>query len=134
MLGRDHEQKLINDLWECSAEKTKLPDSLSREFFQPRGALPVAPESKRSYHRFYMRGKALLKRGQTMFGSYTKDVSRQGIGFFSPVQLMPKERVKLHLPTAELSLEVARCRRVDHACFECGARFALEPGLLRSTN
>ena len=47
---------------------------------------------------------------------------------------MPKELVKLRLATTELSLEVARCRRLEQGCFDCGARFALEPGLIRSTN
>ena len=134
MLERGHEQKLIEDLWECASAKAQLPDPLSRDFFAQRGAMPVLHENKRAYHRYYMRGKALLKRGTAVLGTYTKDVSRQGVGFLSPVQLMPKERVKLHLPTAELSLEVARCRRVDQTCFECGARFALSPGLIRSTN
>ena len=70
-----------------------------------------------------------------MLGTYTKDVSRQGVGFLSArCSLMPKELVKLRLPTTELSLEVARCRRLDQGCFDCGARFALEPGLIRSTN
>jgi PilZ domain len=134
MLGRDDEQKVIDDLWESAAAKAQLPGALSRDFFDRRGPMTLHFENKRNYHRYYMRGKALLKRGDVLFGTYTKDVSRQGLGFLSPVQLMPKERVKLQLPTAELSLEVARCRRVDNACFECGARFALEPGLIRSTN
>ena len=134
MLERGHEQKMIDDLWECATAKVQLPAPMSKDFFARRGAMPLWQENKRAYHRYYMRGKALLKRGNAVLGSYTKDVSRQGVGFLSPVQLMPKERVKLHLPTAELSLEVARCRRVDQGCFDCGARFAMEPGLIRSTS
>ena len=72
-----------------------------------------------------MRGKAVLKRGESLHGTYTKDVSRQGVGFLSPVPLLPKERVKLRVAATELSLEVTRCRRVDPGCFECGARFAM---------
>jgi hypothetical protein len=72
-----------------------------------------------------MRGKAVLKRGSTLIGSYTKDVSRQGVAFLTPVPLLPKERVKLQVPSAELGLEVTRCRRIEPACFECGARFVL---------
>jgi PilZ domain len=134
MLGRGNEQKLIDELWECAAQKAKLPEAMSKDFFTRRGAMTQHFENKRNYHRYYLRAKAILKRNSTVLGSYTKDVSRQGIGFLSPVQLMPKERVRLHLPSAELSLEVARCRRVDEGCFECGARFALEPGLARSTS
>jgi hypothetical protein len=134
MLECAHEQKMIDDLWNCAVTKVQLPEELSQDFFARRGTTPGYYENKRNYHRYYMRGKALLKRGETVLGSYTKDISRQGVGFLSPVPLMPKERVKLHVPTAELSLEVARCRRLDQGCFECGARFALEPGLIRSTN
>jgi hypothetical protein len=134
MLGRDHDQKLINRLWACATATAQLPEAMSKDFFAHRGPMESHFDNKRNYHRYYLRTKALVKRGQAVLGTYTKDVSRQGVGFLSPVQLLPKERVILHLPTAELSLEVARCRRVDQGCFECGARFALEPGLIRSTN
>jgi hypothetical protein len=125
MLEVDNGQALINDLWEAASAKVQLTEPMRKSFFAPK---------KRGYHRYFMRGKAVLKRGTAMFGTYTKDVSRQGVGFLSPVQLLPKELVKLRLPTTELSLEVARCRRLEQGCFDCGARFALEPGLIRSTN
>jgi hypothetical protein len=134
MLEVGNGQDLMNDLWEATSAKVQLTEPLRRDFFSVKGPTPVFYDNKRTYHRYFMRGKAVLKRGKTMFGTYTKDVSRQGVGFFSPVQLLPKELVKLRLPTTELSLEVARCRRVDQGCFDCGARFALEPGLIRSTN
>ena len=93
--------------------------------FSAQGPGPVFYDNKRSYHRYFMRGKAVLKRGTTMIGTYTKDVSRQGVAFFSPIPLLPKERVKLRVPAAELSLEVTRCKRLEPNCFECGAKFAL---------
>jgi hypothetical protein len=134
MLEHSHEKELIEELWDCTAAQVELPEAIRAEFFKLRGAMPMRGDNFRRYHRYYMRGKALLKRGKTVLGSYTKDVSRQGVGFLSPVQLLPKEIVKLRVPTAELSLEVARCQRVDAGCFDCGARFALEPGRIRSTN
>ena len=134
MLEIDNGQKLMDELWEMTVAKAQLSDSLGKDFFAARGPTPAYYDNQRSYHRHFMRGKAVLKRGKSMLGTYTKDVSRQGIGFLSPVQLLPKERVQLRLLTAELSLEVTRCRRVDHGCFDCGARFALEPGLIPSTN
>jgi hypothetical protein len=125
MLEFDNGQKLMDDLWNATSAKVELSDSAKREFFAAHGAEPIRPDNQRSYHRYYMRGKAVLKRNQTMLGTYTKDVSRQGIAFLAPVPLLPKERVKLRLPAAELSLEVTRCRRLQQACYECGARFAL---------
>jgi hypothetical protein len=125
MLAIDNGQKLIDELWHAATAKVELPEAFRTEFFSVKGAEPVFHDNRRSYHRYYMRGKAVLKRGSTLIGSYTKDVSRQGVAFLSPVPLLPKERVKLQVPSAELGLEVTRCRRIEPACFECGAKFVL---------
>ena len=125
MLELDHGQKLMNDLWEATPSKVELPDSLRPRFFEVKGPVPLFHDNRRTYHRYFMRGKAVLKRGTSLIGTFTKDVSRQGVAFLSPVQLMPKERVTLRVPAAELSLEVTRCRRLDPKCFECGARFSM---------
>jgi PilZ domain len=125
MLEIDHGEKLMDDLWQATTAKAELPDALKQEFFAAHGLESPFQDNQRSYHRHFMRGKAVLKRGTTLLGVYTKDVSRQGVAFLSPVALLPKERVKLRLPVAELSLEVTRCRRMDQNCFECGANFAL---------
>jgi hypothetical protein len=125
MLEVDYGKKLMEDLWEATQTKVKLSGEHAEQFFDVRGAMPVFHDNRRAYHRYFMRGKAVLKRGKSLLGTYTKDVSRQGIGFLSPVQLLPKEKVQLRLPTTELSLQVARCQRLDQHCFECGAKFAL---------
>ena len=125
MLEFDHGQKIMNDLWDATPSKVELPDAVRPEYFNAQGPAPLFHDNRRTFHRYFMRGKAVLKRGETMIGTYTKDVSRQGVGFLSPVALLPKERVKLRVPATELSLEVTRCRRLDPKCFECGARFAL---------
>jgi hypothetical protein len=125
VLAVDDGQKLIDELWKAASARVEMPEAAQREFFAVRGAEPVFHDNRRSYHRYYMRGKALLRRGEKLLGTYTKDVSRQGVAFLSPVPLLPKERVKLQMPTAELGLEVTRCRRIDPACYECGAKFAL---------
>ena len=125
MLEFDNGQKLMNDLWEATPAKVELPDSLRSAYFSVQGPEPLFHDNRRSYHRYFMRGKAVLKRGPSMIGTYTKDVSRQGVAFLSPVALLPKERVKLRVPATELNLEVTRCRRLDPKCFECGAKFAL---------
>jgi hypothetical protein len=125
MLEFDNGQKLMNDLWDATATKVELPDSLRPSYFGAQGPAPLYHDNRRSFHRYYMRGKAVLKRRTSIIGTYTKDVSRQGVAFLSPVPLLPKERVKICIPTAELNLEVTRCRRLNPHCFECGARFAL---------
>jgi hypothetical protein len=125
MLEIDNDQKLMEELWEATSSKVELRESVKKAFFAAQGAGPLYYDNRRIYHRYFMRAKAVLKRAQSMHGTYTKDVSRQGIGFLSPVPLLPKEKVKLRTAAAELSLEVTRCRRVDPGCFECGAKFAL---------
>jgi hypothetical protein len=125
MLGRGHEQQLIADLWEMAEPKVELPYPLSDGFLKSQGPLSSYFDDKRSFQRFFLRGKAVLKRRGAVMGAFTKDVSRQGVGFLSPVQLMPREKIQLTLASAELKLEVSRCRRLDNACFDCGGRFVL---------
>jgi hypothetical protein len=126
MLAVSPSEKVIDDAWEAADMIVQLPESLGTRFLEMHGPMPLYHENKRGYHRHYMRGKALLKRGETTLGTYTKDISRKGIGLLSPIQLLPLERVELLLPNGStLHLEVARCRRVDKNCFDCGARFAL---------
>jgi PilZ domain-containing protein len=124
MLELNDGKMLMEKLWEMASTKVD-PNSLGKDFFALHGPAQPMGHNNRAYHRHYMRGKAVLKRGDTVVGAYTKDVSRQGIGFLSPVQLLPKEQVKLQLPVAELNLEITRCRRLEKECFECGAKFVL---------
>jgi hypothetical protein len=134
MLGRGHGQQLLADLWELTEVKVQIPSPLADGFLTTQGPAATYFDDKRAYQRFFLRGKAVLKRSGSLMGAYTKDVSRQGVGFLSPVQLMPRERVKLSLPSAELQLEVSRCRRVDKDCFDCGARFALSGPIANSAD
>ena len=127
MLAATAGENSIDEAWVSADKKVELPQSLGPFFFTKTGPMPVhQDENKRGFHRHYMRGKALLKRGASTFGTYTKDISRKGIGLLSPVQLMPLERIALVLPNGStLHLEVTRCRRLERNCFDCGARFAL---------
>src|SRR5829696_2596013 len=100
MLELDHGQKIMNDLWDATASKVELPESLRPTYFAVQGPYPLFHDNRRTFHRYFMRGKAVLKRGNSMIGTFTKDVSRQGVAFLSPVALLPKERVKLRVPAA----------------------------------
>jgi hypothetical protein len=125
MLDLSDERNLIDSFWESTKFKATLPEP-EKDYFAPQGPMPVSSDSRRVYHRFYLRGKAILNRHGSRIGVFTKDVSRQGIGFLSPVQLLPKERVQMRLPGAtELKLVVTRCRRIDQGCFDAGAKFEL---------
>lgn len=124
MLARGHVRQLIAELWELTDVKVQLPASMASGFLEASGPTPAYYDDSRSFLRFRLRTKAVLKHREEKLGAYLTDVSRTGAGFLSPVQLMPKEIVQLTLATCELRIEVARCRRIEKDCFECGGKFA----------
>jgi hypothetical protein len=125
MLDLGHEPDVMDDFWALTELQARLPEP-AEDFFAGQGPVRTHDDSKRRFHRFYFRGKALLYRQAAILGVYTKDVSRHGIAFLSPVQLLPKERVRLCvLGASRLQLEVSRCRRTGPQCFECGAMFVI---------
>jgi PilZ domain len=126
MLDISDERDIIAELLHCVAADVTIPEAMRTEFFELRGPMPVFVENQRSFHRFYLRDRAIIRRGDTLYGGYCKDVSRKGIGFLSPVQLLPLEQIKLYLPKAVVHhLEVTRCRRLEQACYDCGAQFVV---------
>ena len=106
-------------------QKTRLPDEM-KDFFDYYGPMPARPGCRRAYHRFYLRGKAIVRRQDAHLAVFTADASRQGLRFLSPVQLLPKERCRIRMPnTKEFQIEIVRCRRLGECCYECGAMFVL---------
>lgn len=63
-----------------------------------------------------------IPRGDTRAQVWVRDVSLRGIRFLYHEQLYPGERIRLWVPEAELSGEVARTLRVGERCYEIGAR------------
>jgi len=129
MLGLSNEKRLMDKLWRAAETTLELPKLEAKYFFEFRGPMPSGHfDNRRSYHRFYLRDKAILTRNETTLGVLTTDISRQGIGFLAPLQLLPKQRVQLLLTSgAEYYLQVARCRRRSENVFECGGRFVVGP-------
>jgi hypothetical protein len=133
MLDVSDDQSLMQIAWEKVDKKAVLPADL-HNFFDQYGSIASRPGCRRAYNRFYIRGQAILQRNETYLGVYTADASRQGICFFSPVQILPKERCRIRLPrTKDFQIEVVRCRRVADDCYECGAMFVLGT-TLKDTN
>lgn len=126
MLDLSDEQRVNDASWEEADLKAQLPEEMT-DFFSYQGPTPVHPNCRRAYRRIYLRGKAVLDVDERCLGVYTVDASRQGIRFFSPIQLLPKLRVRLRLPKVrEFQVEVVRCRRLGERCYDCGAVFVLE--------
>lgn len=125
MLDCSHEPSLSELTWENAEYTTRLPDKFT-DFFDRHGTVRAKEGCRRAYLRFYLRGQAIVDHGGAQLGVLTTDASRQGIGFLSPVQLLPKERCRIQLPkTKGFHIEVVRCRRIDERCYECGATFVL---------
>jgi hypothetical protein len=123
MLDHGHETSVIAALWEQAELRTRLPE---RHDGDPgrQGPTPRRYDCRRGYHRFYLRGKAIVVRNGALLGVYTKDVSRKGFGLLSPQQLFPKEQVELHAANGQdYRLQIVRCRRIDERCYECAASF-----------
>jgi PilZ domain len=125
MLGQRNAGNMIDASWDGVDQfvRLQIPEE---EFLRCAGATPMTDDSRRSFHRFYFRGKALLDwRGESL-GVYTTDLSRKGMGLLSPIQLFPKSRVQLQLgDSTKCQLEVVRCRRIGQECYECGTRFVI---------
>lgn len=126
--------ELTDQLWTALSSRTTLPWG-EGEYFCAQGVSGPVGESRRRYVRFHLRNRAILLRGVERHGVYIKDLSPQGLGLLSPVQIFPKERLVLLLSdSAKLDLELRRCRRVADECYECGTVFidgAVPPGTFR---
>ena len=80
------------------------------------------PSSRRRLFRTPLRTIAIIVQGTTPHAAYIRDLSRVGIGFYSPITLLPRKQVWICLPGRRVLLyRVVRCRRMGSNCYECGA-------------
>lgn len=123
MLGILHETKLSEELWRSLPRRAALPCSIE-DYFDVVAGQPRVFDSRRLYNRKPLRSIAIAQLEEELYACFTKDVSRIGVGFYAPINILPKKLVRLWLPgdnTVQLSL--SRCRRRGDACFECGGLF-----------
>ena len=65
---------------------------------------------------------AIVIDGDQQHAAYAKDVSKCGLGFYSPVHLLPRTVIRLWVPgRALLRLRITRCRRLGERTYECGS-------------
>lgn len=123
MLDQHLSTQLIDGPWAKLRVRAELPCT-EEAYFGASGATPTSPDSRRRYRRLRVRGRAAVQRGSEALGAYASDVSPGGIGFFSPVQLFPKEKVTVTIEDCEpMELTITRCRRVRQQCYSCGGTF-----------
>ncbi|TWT31268.1 hypothetical protein KOR34_46440 [Posidoniimonas corsicana] len=123
MLDAGDEQSVIDTLWTAAELYAEVP-AQDRRSWQNNATTPTRFDSRRTYGRYtYGRRSILLLDGKT-HGVYVNDVSRNGIGFFSPVQLFPGHKYWLVLPgPKKAQVDIRRCRRVGESSYRCGAAF-----------
>ena len=116
-----------DQVWSSASAHAALPKQ-DEDFFAEYGATSVAVDTRRQYRRMRVRGRAIVSRGSEQYGVFTNDVSPMGIGFFSPVQFLPKERIELIIEECELlQVVIRRCIRKDQQCYFCGGNFLNGP-------
>jgi hypothetical protein len=124
MLDQVAKIELTEKLWNSIPSRTELPAD-EEEFFSAEGVVGSGCESRRHYLRLHMRELALMHRGDQYHAVYTKDVSPKGVAVLAPMQVFPKERVRLMVDGCPaMDVEVVRCRRFGPKCYECGTVFA----------
>jgi hypothetical protein len=123
MLDLGNGEKVSDVSWDALELTARIPASMP-DFFEKKGPTPTRVGCRRAYRRFYLRGKAILRSDNKVFGVYTVDASRKGIRVLSPIQLLPKLHVWLQLPDVqEFEIEIVRCCRFEERCYDCGAVF-----------
>ncbi len=88
MLDLRNSRALIEYLWNSLDLRPELPCS-EKEYWNQSGLMRVHANTQRRYNRTYLRGIGILHWKERDLAVFVKDLSRMGIGFYSPVQLFP---------------------------------------------
>jgi hypothetical protein len=109
--------------WGEILSQAVLPVS-EAEFFSKQGPTPLMPDSRRGFHRMYLRTSVVLQYENQFHAAYLLDISRSGVGLISPVQLLPSAPIELWLPDGRhMELQTKRCVRCAERCYQCGGEF-----------
>jgi hypothetical protein len=126
MLGLGNQNTLTEQDWHALTSKVELPDAISQHL-RLHGHDGAMMGCQRRYARLPVHKMAILIDGADQHACVSKDVSRVGMGFYSPVNFLPKKTMRLWLPSGQVvSLRVTRCRRQAEHCYEIGATYFSE--------
>jgi len=111
---------LSEQAWRQLASRAELPCSWD-EYVTSGGVSNSKVNSTRKHCRVSLRSIAIVIDGDQQYAAYAKDVSKSGLGFYSPVNLLPRTIIQLWVPgRALLRLRITRCRRLGERSYECG--------------
>ncbi|TWU22620.1 hypothetical protein Pla144_40800 [Bythopirellula polymerisocia] len=131
MLGISNETDLNEQVWQSLTSRTVLLCSFE-EYLQSERDQPFIIESKRLYARRSLHKIAIAMLGGNRHACFAKDISRMGVGFYAPINILPKKKVTLWFAGGKvLQLSITRCRRLGDKCFECGGTFQLPAKISR---
>jgi hypothetical protein len=123
MLGVGDATELNQRRWQELPLRTQLPWSW-RKYVTEIGLERTWSESRRRYARAPLRAPVIVHAGGEVYAAFGKDISRLGVGLYSPTHLLPKQSLVVELLGGKkLAVRVTRCRRVSPQCFECGTLF-----------
>lgn len=123
MLDSGTQLPLKAPAWQSLPVRARLPE-MPTEYLDKEGPMPVMPDSRRGYHRQYMRTPAVLFYREQFYAAYVADLSRSGVGLYSPVQLFPVSDILLWVVDgSRLQLRTKNCVRLDECCYRSGAEF-----------
>jgi|GEM_PF-874335 len=117
-----------DQVWGTAKAQATLNQEDEAFLFASGAADPLTDDSRRRYRRVRARGRALAIRGQDRYGVITIDISPMGIGFYSPIPLLPQEQIILYFePAEQLALKIRRCIRTEGTTYSCGGNFSSGP-------
>lgn len=123
MLGSCNQEQLTVPAWDSLPDRAQLPHQPD-EYLAKEGPMPVKPDSRRRFHRMYLRSPAVMLYHDRFYAVYLSDVSRTGAGLYAPMQLLPASNVQLWLADGRcLQLRIKNCVRLEDRCYRCGAEF-----------
>jgi hypothetical protein len=123
MLGVCDETTLSEEAWAALDSRAALPGSWD-DFMAEAGVVKHRAHSRRKFVRVGLRQIAIFWHQGQAHAGYTKNLSRIGLAFYSPIHLLPLADIRLGIPGHPVfQLTVRRCRRLKDSCFECGAVF-----------
>lgn len=118
---------IVDALWKQAQSTVRLPRSLDlHDAHQELLSNVHAP--LRTFDRYDWQTRCILLHEETLYGIVTRDISRTGVGFFSPVEMRPGQLAEIILPGLRLlSIKSLHTTRLESDCFECGACFKGNP-------
>ncbi|WP_425399556.1 hypothetical protein [Aeoliella sp.] len=116
-------QIIVDALWKQAHSTVQLPPTM--ELHSPHAKSP--PKIHTALHSFdwyKWQTRCILLCGETLFGILSRDLSRSGIGFYSPIEVRPGETAEVVLPSLRvLKIKSLHSTKLNDVCYECGACF-----------